>query len=276
MKAVLTMTLWTQPGHWRHRGAEELWSLSTLRARRLVDDGHFSGLELHTDEFGAEWVTALGLPYTAIDVELKRRIPLEIGAVFGAAKLATYAAAMGPFFHLDGDVILRRSFPPHALAADFLFERSEPFNNFEPSHVDGWLLPASWQAAVSRGDRLMWQCGVAGGRCWQEFAAAAAAALEVLHLNASKITNVFFASQFAEQWGLARELDPWRVATLLPGQEKIANEAAAKNYRHFCGELKHDPAVQRRIQNALAQGWPAQLGVCASVARSFASPRAAV
>ena len=247
------MSLWTAPDGWRHEGMEALWTLSTLRLRRLADAGHFNGLELVTDAQGEAWARGLGLPFTRITRALDA-LPRAAGKIWSAGKLLAYSQWTEPTVHIDGDVLLKRALPEWLVKAPFFFERAEvgcPCRAGVPdADLLAWDMPADWRRGLEECHGLSYNFGIAGATAWREFAGAATRCLDVVLANCGRRGHGGTASVFIEQWCMTRQLDPWRIATLLPAAP-LSLYAARGDYRHLAGGLKISPGWLRSVQHAL-------------------------
>jgi hypothetical protein len=178
------------------------WALSSLQVRKFYDS-----LELYTDNFGKELlVERLGLPYTAVHLDLQS---LDFGlpkAIWTPKKMYAYAQQNAPFLHIDGDVFIFKPFEKSLLSAPLVAQNLDVNMDFYKEVLQTVLaefeyVPDYLERDLNK-DLLAANAGVIGGTNYLFFKEYVQEAYQFLDRNRAHLekVNLDYLSTFTEQY----------------------------------------------------------------------------
>ncbi len=178
------------------------WALSSMQLRKFYDN-----LELYTDSFGKELlIDRLGLPYTAVHLDLEG---LDFGlprAVWTPKKMYAYAQQNASFLHIDGDVFIWQPFDDGLLAAPLVAQNLDINMDFYKEVLQTVLkefeyVPDYLDRDLTK-DIIAANAGVIGGNNFLFFKEYVQEAYQFLDRNRAHLgkVNLDYLSTFTEQY----------------------------------------------------------------------------
>jgi len=178
------------------------WALSSLQVRKFYDN-----LELYTDSFGKELlVERLGLPYTAVRLDLEG---LDFGLpklLWTPKKMYAYAQQNTPFLHIDGDVFIFKPFEESLLSAPLVAQNLDVNMDFYKEVLQTVLqefeyVPDYLEKDFDK-DIIAANAGVIGGTNYIFFKEYVQEAYQFLDRNRAHLekVNLDYLSTFIEQY----------------------------------------------------------------------------
>lgn len=140
------------------------WALSCLQLLKLYDQ-----VELVTDRLGKQiLIDTLGLPYTSVSLALEGELEELPPGLFSLAKIKTYSLQKEPFIHVDGDLFLFQSLPPHILQSGLVSSNPEADLFFNAEAVKevtqkGYVLPHHLKGLENETHLFSSNAGIIGG-----------------------------------------------------------------------------------------------------------------
>lgn len=285
-------SFWTKPFRAHHASVWAIpqqhlfsWVLSLETARR-----HFPETVLVTDDAGARMlVDGIGLEFDQVSTELNV-LQQHDPEWWVLGKLYTYRAQDVPFVSIDSDVFLWKALPERMQSAALLAQNPEnfPFDSgwYRPQVYDvalkatgGWL-PPEWEWYVAQRGTQAICCGILGGRrvvFLNDYADRAIRLIEhprnrtAWSLLGNKIgDNILFEQYFLSAclaYHRQRESSPYHdidVAFLFDSPEGAFTPQRAREvgYTHLIGGAKGNPILAERLQERVAQSYPAHYERC--------------
>ncbi|HEX8020966.1 DUF6734 family protein [Mucilaginibacter sp.] len=246
------------------------WALSCLQLKKYYDD-----VVLHADTVTAKMlIDALQLPYTDVicDLDQFNQNPSEL---WGLPKIHTYSQQTTPFLHVDGDVIIWKSFDEQLLHGDLIAQNLEVGTNFY-ENIFGELetrltyIPIEVAEEKEKKDKIYaYNAGIIGGNDLSFFSLYTTRAKETISNNADCLSNITVGAFniYFEQYlfyCLAAKFDK-KVNVLFDdiipdNQYKSFGDFTEvpfnKNYLHLIGQFKRTSNVCQQLANRLRQDYP--------------------
>ncbi|GAB4111816.1 MAG: hypothetical protein OHK0057_37490 [Thermoflexibacter sp.] len=178
------------------------WALSSLQVRKFYDK-----LTLYTDNFGKELlVERLGLPYTAVYLDLQDLAFDLPKSLWTPKKMYAYSLQTEPFLHIDGDVFIWKPFEENLLSTPLVAQNLDVNMDFyrevlQTVFVEFSYVPAYLDRDLSK-DLIAANAGVIGGTNFLFFKAYVQEVYQFLDRNRAHLgkVNLDYLSTFTEQY----------------------------------------------------------------------------
>lgn len=280
----IIQSFWTKPtlkngqiedsrlnGGWPHRMLNYFsWALSCLELRR-----HYEEVELVTDRLGkAILIDKLGLPYTAVFVELNKLDKYD-DRLWALGKLHAYAMQDAPFLHVDNDIFISNRFNDDISTAMLVAqnrEMNEPAYNSIFKDIEESFLYIPSYLKEQAGQQFMPACnvGIIGGHDVDFIREYAGESFKFFHdnlaiidylknvLNVSAMNIIFEQAVF---YHLARQRGKeitylFPDKNIPPGLGFVHKAEVNKGFVHCIGSYKQNRVVYTLLQDQLRKKYP--------------------